>query len=323
MHKIVIACCCLLLIPTQRAWSQATRQDSVVIQMRDLSVGNYWEYSISTTTTGSHSTRAPRPILIQEITHSEIREDKDIRFYRSREFDLDGSLINESICSFEYVKDTPIFQRISLSLEFCDDVDQECRCQDGYALSSVDPESPHVQIRLDQNRTIGGTQYSLPATSTYSFSGYGGAGSGGGSHAIHATGIGVVQFGSYSESMFGSNSYTATLSFARVQNNIYGTQILNLKVGREDVSIPNFKLNSPFPNPTQDHTRLELTLSTPGNVVAVVYSIEGKEVLKTEMSNLNPGSYDLDLNLSSLKSGLYMIRVTSSVGQQTRKIIVL
>ncbi|MFA0961149.1 T9SS type A sorting domain-containing protein [Roseivirga sp. BDSF3-8] len=78
-----------------------------------------------------------------------------------------------------------------------------------------------------------------------------------------------------------------------------------------------------YPNPTRGHTRLALDLTRPEKLTARVYNNQGR-VVQTILVNkqLPAGPYNLDVDLTSLKEGYYLIRVEGQQGTLlTSKII--
>lgn len=68
---------------------------------------------------------------------------------------------------------------------------------------------------------------------------------------------------------------------------------------------------------------LRFTIKEPGNVRIEIYNIQGKEVAEVFNDYCLPGSYKLSMNLNSLPSGIYFLRMQTSVIQRVRKILLV
>ena len=93
-------------------------------------------------------------------------------------------------------------------------------------------------------------------------------------------------------------------------NTIYAVELLpTLGVNENDIS--NFTL---YPNPASRGV-VNVETSTPGEKQVVVMDILGKTVINTTISGT-------ELNIASLKGGVYMVQVTQNNATATRKLIV-
>tara|TARA_B100000768_G_C11036942_1_gene272550 strand:- start:35 stop:604 length:570 start_codon:yes stop_codon:yes gene_type:complete len=80
-----------------------------------------------------------------------------------------------------------------------------------------------------------------------------------------------------------------------------------------------------YPNPVKQDKKINIifdiqTVNLNDNIVEI-YNLVGKRVLKTKITN-TIGFYEKEIDLSSLNSGVYMLRFTSGAYQQSKKIII-
>lgn len=65
-----------------------------------------------------------------------------------------------------------------------------------------------------------------------------------------------------------------------------------------------------YPNPVKNSLTVDLTSATPGAVEVSLINILGTEVKKWNEFNLSQSSQKINLDLSDLKSGVYILKVT-------------
>ena len=80
-----------------------------------------------------------------------------------------------------------------------------------------------------------------------------------------------------------------------------------------------------YPNPVRSDKKINIIfdvnkINKNENKIEI-YNLSGQRVLKTSVSN-SLGFYDKEINLSSLNSGIYMLKFTSGNYQKTKKIVV-
>ena len=94
--------------------------------------------------------------------------------------------------------------------------------------------------------------------------------------------------------------------------------------GEIDVVIPSkIELSSPYPNPFNPVTTLELYIYNDAYVSVKVYNIMGQVVDVLINENLNKGSHVLNWNASYLPSGLYFVEAKSDYNIITQKVTLL
>jgi hypothetical protein len=85
-----------------------------------------------------------------------------------------------------------------------------------------------------------------------------------------------------------------------------------------------YTLDQNYPNPFNPTTNIEFALGQGGATTLKVYDISGREVASILTGQqLNAGSHTYTFNASSLSSGIYFYRLTSSGVQITRKMTIL
>lgn len=91
----------------------------------------------------------------------------------------------------------------------------------------------------------------------------------------------------------------------------YGTDVCTL-------STTDFNIETHiqlYPNPARNQVYLSSELSL---VKAEVYNIQGKKVKEVQLQNSNPS-----INIQALKTGLYLVKITTQDGQQTTKKLIV
>lgn len=76
-----------------------------------------------------------------------------------------------------------------------------------------------------------------------------------------------------------------------------------------------------FPNPTSDYIRVEMNLDRPQNVNVYLTDVSGKLINMTNRSNFINGS--IEINVQSVPSGTYFLKISSATGVKTEKISVM
>jgi len=67
-----------------------------------------------------------------------------------------------------------------------------------------------------------------------------------------------------------------------------------------------------YPNPAKDETKVKFTVIKRGYVSLQLNTIEGKEMHNYVNKILDPGEYDINIDVSSLKCGIYSYRINNS-----------
>ncbi len=85
----------------------------------------------------------------------------------------------------------------------------------------------------------------------------------------------------------------------------------------------SFQLFQNYPNPFNPITTITFSIPKKSTVTLKVYDILGKEAATLVQETKNAGKYSVQLNASSLSSGVYYYRLNAGDYSETRKLIVL
>lgn len=77
-----------------------------------------------------------------------------------------------------------------------------------------------------------------------------------------------------------------------------------------------------FPNPTTEKIALNLTLKTSTNIVIDLLSLDGKGVFSMHNNKLSEGEHKLEMDISNVKAGTYLLRVDAGEKIAFQKVIV-
>ena len=83
------------------------------------------------------------------------------------------------------------------------------------------------------------------------------------------------------------------------------------------------ELGPNHPNPFRENTRLSLALPARDQVLLQVFEVSGREVGTLVDEELDGGLYEIHLQAGSLSPGLYFVRLRTSQGTASRKILLL
>ena len=73
-----------------------------------------------------------------------------------------------------------------------------------------------------------------------------------------------------------------------------------------------FSIQKMYPNPAKDVVKIDLRVEVAGNFQITLFNILGTEVKKWEPSQLFQGDQQMVIDLSSIKTGMYVIKVSGS-----------
>ena len=80
-------------------------------------------------------------------------------------------------------------------------------------------------------------------------------------------------------------------------------------------SIPgeqSFSISKIYPNPVKDFVTVDIYSELTGNIQISLFNILGTEVKKWEPWYVSQGNQEFRIDLSSIKSGVYILKVTKS-----------
>jgi|GEM_PF-1835006 len=84
----------------------------------------------------------------------------------------------------------------------------------------------------------------------------------------------------------------------------------------------NVVLNGVYPNPVNYESTISFNLKNSSDVSIAIIDILGKKVAEHHFSNLQSGTHELSINASGLKSGTYILNLTTNTETTTTKLIV-
>ena len=85
------------------------------------------------------------------------------------------------------------------------------------------------------------------------------------------------------------------------------------------VSVPSFaRLEQNYPNPFSGETEIRYSLRKEDQVTLSVTDILGRQIVLLVRDHLNPGQYSIRFDGADLPSGIYLCRLATSAGSQTR-----
>lgn len=89
-------------------------------------------------------------------------------------------------------------------------------------------------------------------------------------------------------------------------------------------TVPNaYMLEQNYPNPFNPTTNINFSVPKSGLVKLVVYDIMGREVASLVNKDLTAGSYTVDMNASSLSTGVYFYSITAGDFKDTKKMMLV
>lgn len=94
-------------------------------------------------------------------------------------------------------------------------------------------------------------------------------------------------------------------------------------VTQAPVTIPEnstFSISKVYPNPVKDYVIVEIRSEDSGTMQVSLINILGSEVKKWESSNLVQGEQKLKFDLSTIKSGVYFLKIVKSGKVKTQVI---
>ena len=87
--------------------------------------------------------------------------------------------------------------------------------------------------------------------------------------------------------------------------------------------ISTFELKQNYPNPFNPSTQISFSLAQNGFVTLSVFNLLGQEVKNLVNNSMEAGSHSISFDASSLQSGVYIYKLTSSGSTLTRKMMLL
>ncbi|HVN48737.1 MAG TPA: YCF48-related protein, partial [Bacteroidota bacterium] len=95
-------------------------------------------------------------------------------------------------------------------------------------------------------------------------------------------------------------------------------------VEQETSQLPHaYSLEQNYPNPFNPSTQIQFSIKQTGSVLLKVYNLMGQEVETLVSQTMEPGTYTVQFNASSLASGMYFYRLQSGTYVATKKMLMI
>jgi hypothetical protein len=101
---------------------------------------------------------------------------------------------------------------------------------------------------------------------------------------------------------------------------------LGILIGIEQLSLEvpdNYRLYQNYPNPFNPVTKIKFDLKKSNTVKLVLYDILGRKVAEPVNEFLKAGSFEVELNLQNLSSGIYFYELSTDEFRQTQKMVLV
>ena len=93
---------------------------------------------------------------------------------------------------------------------------------------------------------------------------------------------------------------------------------------KADNTIPErFYLEQNYPNPFNPTTELRYGIAKAGHVSLIVYDVLGREITRVVNGDQAPGTYRVQFDGSTLPSGVYLYKLTTPEGTESRKMMLM
>jgi photosystem II stability/assembly factor-like uncharacterized protein len=93
--------------------------------------------------------------------------------------------------------------------------------------------------------------------------------------------------------------------------------------GTETPKTLPFVLNQNYPNPFNPSTTIQFAIANDGHVGLNVYDVTGRLVATVMNKDLKAGTYTVGFKADKLATGVYFYKLTTSKGEETRKMVVI
>lgn len=128
---------------------------------------------------------------------------------------------------------------------------------------------------------------------------------------------------SYAPTNPGWNGYVSGNAFTSelfLESYFHLTTFGPIGVGIEETE--NVNITSIFPNPAKNLAGVAFTVKAASKVKVAIFNMVGQEVKSTDFGSVASGSYELPLEISNLKAGIYLVSVTAGNTTHTQKLVV-
>ena len=114
-----------------------------------------------------------------------------------------------------------------------------------------------------------------------------------------------------------------SLGSAEVQNAVM-TPVIVTGVNQSQAGLPaGYELSQNYPNPFNPQTSIKFAVPKEGFVSLKVFDVTGKEVLTGVNEIMKPGYYNVQIDASSLASGVYFYTLVAGSFSETKKMTIL
>jgi PKD repeat protein len=117
------------------------------------------------------------------------------------------------------------------------------------------------------------------------------------------------------------STFCDTIAVLNRMNVPFSINVINGTVG-VDQQIDNVVGMQIAPNPAKDRAELHFSLNQAENTRVQLMDIQGRVVKQLELGNLSSGAQQSELDLSGLKSGMYMVNIVAGQQRFTKKLII-
>ena len=90
----------------------------------------------------------------------------------------------------------------------------------------------------------------------------------------------------------------------------------------EDPVVVETPVINMYPNPVRDLTKVNFTMNSKGNVSYEVYDICGRRIMSQSLGSYADGSYEVNVDMSTLRSGAYIFRLNQGGKSSSVKFVV-
>lgn len=98
----------------------------------------------------------------------------------------------------------------------------------------------------------------------------------------------------------------------------------NIGINVISAEVPfKFSLSQNYPNPFNPSTKIRFNVPRSDVIKLVVYDYLGREVSTPVNQQLNPGTYEVDFDGSSLTTGIYFYKISTGNYKETKKMVLL
>ena len=87
--------------------------------------------------------------------------------------------------------------------------------------------------------------------------------------------------------------------------------------------VASFSLGTPYPNPFNPTTKMELSMPVSGDILVEVYNLRGQSVVTLTNGYRDAGKYDLIWDATDAPSGMYFVKAETNGIRLTQKLMLV